>query len=61
VVGAGQEMTDSNTTKTVDAAYDGIADMASNFGPIGKVVGTAMKVAGVAGDAIQALGGGTDQ
>jgi hypothetical protein len=30
------------------------------MGPIGKVVGTAMKFAGVAGDAIQALGGGTD-
>ena len=61
VVGAGQAATDSNTTKTIDGVYDGIADAASQFGPIGKVVGTAMKVAGVAGDAIQSLGGGTDQ
>lgn len=61
VVGAGQEMTDSNTTKTVDAAYDGIADVASNFGPIGKVVGTAMKAASLVGDISQSMGGGTDQ
>jgi len=52
VVGAGQAITDSNTTKTIDTAYDGIADMASNFGPIGQAVGTVMKIAGVAGDAI---------
>ncbi len=61
VVGAGQTATDSNTTKTADAAYDGIANAAANFGPWGKVVSGAMKVAGIAGDAIQAMGGGTDQ
>lgn len=61
VVGAGQAITDSNTTKTIDTAYDGIANIASNFGPIGQAVGTVMKIAGVAGDAIQELGGGTDQ
>ena len=31
------------------------------MGPYGKIVGTAMKFAGMAGDAIQAMGGGTDQ
>ena len=61
VLGAGQAATDSNTTKTIDGVYDGIANAASNFGPWGKAVGAIMKVAGVAGDAIQAMGGGTDQ
>ena len=61
VVGAGQAVTDSNTTKTVNAAYDGIANLASSFGPIGQAVGSVMKIADVAGDAIQAMGGGTDQ
>ena len=55
VVGAGQAATDSNTTKTIDGVYDGIVDAASQFGPIGKVVGTAMKVAGVAGDALRGM------
>lgn len=61
IVGAGQAITDSNTTKTIDTSYDGIANIASNFGSIGQAVGTVMKIAGVAGDAIQELGGGTDQ
>ena len=60
-VGAQQAATDSNTTKTADAVYDGIAGAVENMGPVGKVVGTAMKFAGIAGDAIQAMGGGTDQ
>lgn len=60
-VGAQQATTDSNTTKTVDAAYDTISDVAENFGPVGKIVGTAMKNAAIAGDIIQSLGGGTDQ
>ena len=61
VVGSKQAATDSNTTKTVDGVYDGIADAAQNFGPIGKAVGQVMKIAGVTGDVIQELGGGTDQ
>lgn len=60
-VGAKQAITDSNTTKTVDTVYDGIAGAVENMGPVGKVVGTAMKYAGIAGDTIQAMGGGTDQ
>ena len=60
-IGAQQAVTDSNTTKIADTVYDGIAGAVENMGPIGKVVGTAMKYAGIAGDAIQAMGGGTDQ
>lgn len=60
-VGAAQAATDSNTTKTADAIYDTAAGVVENLGPVGKVVGTAMKFAGMAGDAIQAMGGGTDQ
>ena len=59
--GAKQAITDSNTTKTADAVYDGVAGAVENMGPYGKIVGTAMKFAGMAGDAIQAMGGGTDQ
>lgn len=60
-LGAAQAATDSNTTKTADAIYDTAAGVVENLGPYGKIVGTAMKFAGMAGDAIQAMGGGTDQ
>ena len=60
-IGQKQAMTDSNLTKTADTAYDGIANVAQNFGPIGKAVGSVMKIASAAGDMIQELGGGTDQ
>ena len=60
-IGAKQAATDSDTTKTADAIYDTAAGVVENLGPVGKVVGTAMKFAGIAGDAIQAMGGGTDQ
>lgn len=61
IVGTKQMATDSDLTKGVDAAYDGIASVASNFGPIGEAVGSIMKIAGTAGDLIQEMGGGTDQ
>lgn len=61
IVGAKQAATDSGTTKSLDAAYDGVSNLASNFGPIGKVVGTAMKAASLVGDLSQSMGGGTDQ
>ena len=61
VVGAKQAATDSDTTKTADAVYDTAAGVVENLGPVGKVVGTAMKFAGIAGDLIQEMGGGTDQ
>ena len=60
-VGAQQAATDSNTTKIVNTAYDSVAGLAENFGPVGQVVGAAMKNASIAGDIIQSLGGGTDQ
>ena len=60
-ISAGQNATDSNTTKTLDGVYDGIADAAQKFGPIGKIVGTAMKAASLVGNVSQSLGGGTDQ
>ena len=59
--GAKQMATDSDTTKTADQVYDGVAGAVEQMGPWGKVVGTAMKLGGAAGDMIQELGGGTDQ
>ena len=59
--GAKQATTDSETTKMGDTLYDGAADITSQFGPVGKAVGAAMKVMGAAGDIVQELGGGTDQ
>lgn len=60
-IGAQQATTDSNTTKIANTAYNSVAGIAENFGPVGKVVGAAMKNAAIAGDIIQSLGGGTDQ
>lgn len=60
-IGAKQVMTDSNLTKGADTAYNAIADGVENLGPYGKVIGTAMKTLGAAGNAIQEMGGGTDQ
>ena len=60
-VGAKQAATDSDLTKGIDAGYDAVAGIAENLGPVGKIVGTAMKTAAVAGDLIQEMGGGTDQ
>ena len=60
-VGAKQTATDSNITKGVDQAYNMIADGIEKMGPYGKIIGTAMKAAGIAGNVIQELGGGTDQ
>lgn len=59
--GAKQAASDSNLTKGVDTAYNVAADIAGNFGPVGKAVQTGMKVFGAAGDIIQEMGGGTDQ
>ena len=59
--GAKQSMSDSNLTRTVDSAYQGISNIASNFGPIGKAVGSVMNIASSAGNLIQEMGGGTDQ
>ena len=61
IVGAKQKATDSALTKSADQLYDTTSEAIQNLGPAGQVVGTAMKFAGMAGDAIQELGGGTDQ
>lgn len=47
-------------TKTLDSVYDGISDAAMSFGPIGMIVGGAMKGADLLGDVMGKLGGGTD-
>ena len=60
-LGAHQSASDSNTTKNITAAWDGAANIASQFGPIGEAVGTVMKLAEGAGDIIQSITGGTDQ
>ena len=60
-VGAKQAATDSDLTKGIDAGYDAVAGVVENLGPVGKIVGTAMKTASIAGDLIQEMGGGTDQ
>ena len=61
VFGAQQAATDSNTTKTANQLYNAATDTVEKMGPVGKVVGTALKNAAIAGDIIQGLGGGTDQ
>ena len=60
-LGAQQAATDSNLTKGADALYDTASGVVKNLGPVGKIVGTAMENAAIAGDIIQGLGGGTDQ
>lgn len=61
-VSANQMMTDSNLTKGIDVGYDLVADGLSKAGPVGQVVGTAMKVLETIGDIGQEyLGTGTDQ
>ena len=59
--GAQQSITDSTLTKGIDVAYNMAADTASQFGPVGQFVGTAMKMASTAGNILQGMGGGTDQ
>ena len=61
VIGASQQATDSELTKNITTGYDAVANVASNFGPMGQIVGGAMKTLGALGDISQAMGGGTDQ
>lgn len=49
-----------NITQTLDSVYDGISDAAMAFGPVGMIVGGAMKGADLLGDGLAKLGGGTD-
>ena len=58
---ANQAASDSNTTSTINNAYDAISTSLMGFAPVGTVIGGAMKVGALLGDGLQALGGGTDQ
>ena len=61
IFGASQQVTDSELTKNITTGYDTVANVASNFGSMGQIVGGAMKALGALGDISQAVGGGTDQ
>ena len=49
-----------DVTETIDTIYDGVSNAAMAFGPIGMLVGGAMKTASLLGKGFNALGGGTD-
>ena len=59
--GAQQSATDSQLTKNIDTAYNGVASAVSNMGPAGQVAGMVMNTLGAIGNISQAIGGGTDQ
>lgn len=52
--------TKGDVTQGIDAAYDGISDMAMSLGPVGMIVGGAMKGASLLGKGFNAMGAGTD-
>ena len=60
-VGAAQMATDSDTTKTATAVYDGLSNAISKAGPYGKIISGAMQAGKAIGDIAQWAGGGTDQ
>lgn len=49
-----------NLAQTLDTTYDSISNAAMSFGPIGAIVGGAMKGASLLGKGFNSLGGGTD-
>lgn len=51
---------EGDLTQTLDSVYSGISDAAMSLGPIGMIVGGAMKGADLLGKGFNALGGGTD-
>ena len=59
-IGAKQMATNSATTNMADSLYDTTTAVVEKLGLWGKVAGTAMKYAGIAGDMIQELGRATD-
>ena len=61
IFGEQQSVTDSQLTRNIDTAYNGVSSAISNMGPAGKVVGMAMDTLGAIGNISQAMGGGTDQ
>jgi hypothetical protein len=57
-----KQMTEnSTTTNLANGLYDGAIEVANQFGPVGKIVGTAMKFADTAGMAIRELGRATGE
>ena len=60
-IGAKQMATNSATTNMADSLYDTTVSAVEKMGPWGKVAGTAMKYAGIAGDMIQELGRATGE
>ena len=60
-INVNQMATDSNLNKGITLGYDAISDGLNSLGPVGKAAGTIMKIAETTGDALQAIGGGTDQ
>lgn len=51
----------SQTTETLNQAYDAVADGAAMFAPVGTVISGAMKIGAFVGDGLTAMGLGTDQ
>lgn len=49
-----------DVTKGLDASYDAAADVASQFGPYGQMIGAGMKMVGFLNSGLNAIGGGTD-
>lgn len=60
-INVNQMATDSNLTKGITLGYNAVSDGLSSLGPVGKAAGAIMKIAETTGDALQAIGGGTDQ
>lgn len=58
---ANQHAHDSQLTGGMDAAYDAASSALMSFAPVGTVIGGAMKAGAFIGDALQSMGGGTDQ
>lgn len=51
----------SQTTETLNQAYDVVADGTMMFAPVGTAIGGAMKIGAFIGDGLTAMGLGTDQ
>lgn len=51
----------SDTTNTINGAYDSISSGLMTMGPYGAMIGGAMKIGGLLSDGLTALGVGTDQ
>ncbi len=51
----------SQTTETLNQAYDTVADGAMMFAPVGTAIGGVMKIGAFVGDGLTAMGLGTDQ